>query len=237
MNLNLRTANGGVLGIVFGVLLLLSATMVSAPGADSPASEVSTYFAENRVIVLVAQGIGLFAAVVFLAFALRLAFAVTPGHADPDKWRLAWSSGVLVFAAAVVTSLPIIALALTSDAQAANSWTHTLSQLADGTDAALFLTITLFLAAVATQGTRAPAWLRASAAIGALLAIARSSAGLLHVTSILDSVAPLAFITVILAASVWMLWPGPPQKVDRDSDGGRGGPGGGRGGDGSGPAW
>ncbi len=224
MDLNPRTVNGGMLGIAFGVLLFASATMVSSPGADSPASEVSTYFADNRAVVLVAQGMALLAAVAFLAFALRFAFAVTPGHGDPDKWRLVWSTGALVFAAAVVATLPLIALALTSDAQAAGRSTHTLAQLAGGTDAALFLTVTLFLAATATQGTRAPAWLRASAAVGALLAIARTVAGLMQVGSALDTAAPLAFITVILAASVWMLLPGPPQKV---------GPG--PGGDGHGP--
>jgi hypothetical protein len=215
VNLSLRTANGGVFGIAFGVLLFASASMVSPPGAQSPASEISTYFADNRVAVLMAQGIGLAAAVFFLGFALRFAFAVTPGHDGPDKWRLVWSSGVLVFTAAVVTSLPFIALALTSEAQAASSSTDTLAQLADGTDAALFLTITLFLAATATQGTRAPAWLRASAAISALLAIARTVTGLMQVDSVLDAAAPLAFIAVILAASVWMLTPGQPQKVDR----------------------
>lgn len=223
MDLNPRTANGGMLGIAFGVLLFASATMVSAPGADSPASEVSTYFADNRAVVLVSQGMALLAAVAFLAFALRFAFAATPGHQEPDKWRLVWSTGALVFAAGVVATLPLIALALTSDAQAADTSTRTLAQLAEGTDAALFLTVTLFLAATATQGTRAPAWLRASAAIGALLAIARTVAGLVQVGSALDAAAPLAFITVILAASVWMLLPGPPQKVNRrPGDDGRG---------------
>ena len=229
MNFHPRTANGGWLGIAFGVLLFASAAMLAAPGADSPASEISTYFADNRGVVLVSQAIILTAAVFFLAFALRFALAATPGPAEPDKWRLVWSTGVLVFAAAVVTALPVIALALTSDANAANSSTHTLAQLADGTDAALFLTITLFLAAVATQGTRTPAWLRASAAIGALVAIARTVAGLLQVTSVLDAVAPLAFIAVVLGASVWMLRPGPPQRVDPGNDGrgfdGRGGSG------------
>lgn len=214
VNLHPRTANGGLLGIVFGVLLFASAAMVAPPGGDSPASEISTYFADHRVAVLVSQGIGLAAAVVFLAFALRFALAVTPGPADPDKWRMVWSSGVLVFAAAVVAALPMIALALSSDADAASSWTHTLAQLADGTDAALFLTVALFLSAAATQGVKAPPWLRASAAIAALFAVARAVAGLLALTTALDAAAPLAFIAVVLAASVWMLLPGPPQKAD-----------------------
>ena len=235
MNLHPRTANGGWLGIAFGVLLFASAAMLSAPGADSPASEISTYFADNRAVVLASQAIVLAAAVFFLAFALRFALAATPGPAEPDKWRLVWSSGVLVFAAAVVTALPVIALALTSDANAANASTHTLAQFEDGTDAALFLTITLFLAAVATQGTKAPPWLRAGAAIGALVAIARSVAGLLHVTTVLDAVAPLAFIAVVLGASVWMLRPGPPQRAGRGPGGDGSGDGrgfGGRGGSG-----
>jgi hypothetical protein len=234
VNLHPRTANGGWLGIASGALLLVSAAMLSAPGADGPASEISTYFADSRAVVLLSQAVGLAAAVLFLAFALRFALAATPGPADPDRWRLVWSSGVLVFAAAVVASLPTILLALTSDANAASSWTRPLALLADGTDAALFLTIALFLAAAATQGTRAPAWLRASAAIGALLAIARSIAGLVQVTSVLEAVAPLAFIAVVLAASVWMLWPGPPQKVDQGPGGDGRGPGGGPGGPGDG---
>jgi hypothetical protein len=218
MDLNPRTANGGVLGIAFAVLLFFGAVMVSAPGASSPASEISTYYADHRGPVLVAQALGLIAAVAFLAFALRFALAATPGPAEPEKWRMLWSSGVLVFTAAVVTSMPTIALALTADSNAAPPYTHTLAQFANGTDAALFLTITLFLAAAATQGTKAPPWLRGGAAIGALLAVARTIAGLLTVDSVLDPVAPLAFIAVILAASIWMLLPGPPQKAKSDHD-------------------
>jgi hypothetical protein len=218
VDLHPRTANGGLLGIGFAVLLFLSAMMVSVPSSVSPASEVSIYFADNRAIILLAQAIGLAAAVLFLGFALRLALATTPGPADPDKWRFVWSSGVLVFAAAVVTSLPIVALALTSDANAAHPYTHTLAQFAEGTDAALFLTIALFFAGLATQGIKAPAWLRASAAIGTLLAIARAMVGLFRVESVLGAVAPLAFIAVIVAASVWMLLPGPPQKADSNKD-------------------
>ena len=217
MDLNPRTVNGGLLGIICGGLLLASVAMVSAPGADSPASEVSTYYADHVFSVLLATAVSLAAGVIFLAFALRLAVAVTPGPDDLEKWRLVWSSGVLVFAGVIVAALPVVALALTSDANAANSWTRTLAQLADGTDAALFVTIALFLAAVATQGTKGPAWLRAGAAIGALLAIARAMIGLFGVESVLDAVAPLAFIALILAASVWMLLPGPPQP-DSDRD-------------------
>ena len=225
MDLNPRTANGGVLGIAFAVLLFFSAVMITAPGASHPASEISTYYADHRGFVLVAEALGLIAALAFLAFALRFALAATPGPDDPDKWRLVWSSGVLVFTAAVVASMPIIALALTADGNAAPPYTHTLAQLANGTNAALFLTITLFLAAAATQATKAPAWLRASAAIGALLAVARTVAGLLTLNSVLDSAAPLAFLAIILAASIWMLLPGPPAKARYDGDGRGGGPG------------
>ena len=218
MDLNPRTANGGVLGIAFVVLLSFSTVMISAPGASHPASEVSTYYADHRAAVLLAETLALLGAVSFLAFALRFAFAATPGPEDPDKWRIVWSSGVLVFTAAVVASMPAIALALTGNSNAAPSYTHTLAQLANGTGAALFLSITLFLAAVSTQGIKTPPWLRATAAIGALLAVARTVAGLLTVSSVLDAVAPLAFIAVVLAASVWMLLPGPPQRARSDED-------------------
>ena len=215
MNLHPKTANGGLLGIVCGALLLASGVLVAAPGAETAASEVSTYYVDHRISVVLATAVSLVAAVVFLAFALRFAAAVTPGPDDMQKWRLVWSAAVLVFAGVVVAALPVVALALTSEANAARSYTGTLAQLSDGTDAALFVTVAIFLAATATQGIKAPAWLRAGAAIGALFAIARALTSLFRVESVLDPIAPLAFVTVILAASIWMLLPGPPQADEQ----------------------
>lgn len=200
-----RAGTGGWTGIAFAVLLFVSAVMVTAPASDSPAGEIATFYADNRAVVIVAQAIGLAAAVLFLAFALRFALAATPGPADPDKWRLVWTSGVLVFAAAVVTALPPIVLALTARAAEVTSSIRILAELSDVTDAALFLTISLFMAAVATQAVRTPSWLRAGAAGAGLVALGRAATGFARADSPLDILAPLFFIALVLAASVWML--------------------------------
>ena len=78
-------------------------------------------------------------------------------------------------------------------------------RMTDLSDAVLFLFIGAYCVAIALQGKDAPAWLRAVAVLTGLLALARSVAGFAGTPSILDLVAPFAFIVSVIASGVYLL--------------------------------
>src|SRR3984893_5551918 len=100
--------------------------------------------------------------------------------------------------AEVGTNVPPLILAISNpSAQTA----HTLTVVEDLADATLFASIALFAIAVALKTS---SWLRALSLIVGVLTLTRAVAGPLGVT-ILDTVAPIAFLALVLAVSIHML--------------------------------
>jgi hypothetical protein len=59
-------------GVAFVLLLLLSAGMVTVPGGDRGVAFVRDFYEANRIVIVLAQAIGLMAAAAFLPFARGL---------------------------------------------------------------------------------------------------------------------------------------------------------------------
>ena len=188
----------GWLGILFVVLLFLSAGMVTLPSSAQTPSAIAGFYAANRTVVLVAQVVGLLAAPVFIAFALGFEDNMARPHAPRRVGFIGWA-GIVVGAASVATSVPVMVLALTTTGLAL------MVRMTDLSDVVLFLAIGAFCAATVVRVEQAPVWLRSLAALTGLVALARSVAGLLGTTSFLDVAAPLAFLGFVLAASIYLL--------------------------------
>jgi len=181
----------GLVGFGFVVLLLVSAGMASVPTRSDSAEIVRGYYTEHTAIVVVAQLIGLGAAVAFGVFARGLDSATgRPG-------RKLWVAGTGVAVAAVFTAIPPLWLCAVAG-QASNATLDTLVVASDVTDVALFVAIAAFASCVALTGAT---WLRVLALVTALVSLVHAVL-LIADASPLEAVAPLAFITLVLALSV-----------------------------------
>ena len=191
-----RTA--GWLGILFVVLLFLSAGMVTLPSSAQSPEVTAAFYATNRWIIIVAQGLGLLAAPVFIAFAFGVQNRVSGVQASDRIEAIGWA-GILVGMISLLTAVPVIVLSLT---------TYNLPfwvQMTDQSDAILFLAIAAFCASAAVRGKYAPAWWRALATLTGLFALVRSIAGFVGVTAFLDLAAPLAFVTFVLVTGIYLI--------------------------------
>ena len=188
----------GWLGILFVVLLFLSAGMVTLPSSAQSAEVIASFYAENRWIIIIAQVLGLMAAPVVMAFALGVQNSMSSAHAS-DRIEAIGLTGILVGTVSLLTAVPVIVLSLTTSNLP--FWVR----MTDLSDAILFLAIAAFCASAAVRGDRAPAWWRAVAALTGLLALARSIAGFVGATTFLDLIAPLAFITFVLVTGIHLL--------------------------------
>lgn len=188
----------GWLAIIFVILLFLSAGMVTLPSSAQSAAVITTFYAENRTIILITQVIGLIAAPVFIffAFGLQNSLSSTPASERLDAIGI---TGIIVAIASIGTAVPVIALSLTT--ALLPFWVR----MTDLSDAVLFLAIAAFGAAGALRGTGAPAWWRTAAALTGLLALARSIAGFSGINSVLDMIAPLAFIAFMIGTGIYLL--------------------------------
>ena len=185
----------GWLGIVFVVLLLLQAGMADIPTLDTPIDRIQHFYAQHGGIIVTAQIIGVIAAIVFLMFAWALAPGVNPGS-EPAASRLRVAAA-LVALASVVTAIPPLWLALSS--APSDSTAHALTRAADLTDAVLFGVVGLF--ALELLRDTAIGWLKILSLVVAGLSLVRAVIGPFGI-SFLDSAAPLAFVVLILAASI-----------------------------------
>lgn len=116
----------------------------------------------------------------------------------------------LVALVSVVTAIPPLWLALSS--APSDSTAHALTRAADLTDAVLFVVVGLF--ALELLRDTEIGWLKTLSLVVAGLSLVRAVLGLLGI-SILDAVAPLAFVVLILVVSIECLgadsaWP--PQR-------------------------
>ena len=180
----------GVWGIAFAVLLLVSSGMVSGPLSNRPLQEITEFYSKNSTVVLVAQVVGIVAAGAFFLFATNLARKLEYGRVRVI--------GIVVSMAAIATAVPIVMLALGTAA------TSTLVRMIDLTDVVLFVVIALFL--VVVGGRRSlPGWIRLLCGLVAILCVLRAVMGALTLFTILDVIAPVAFLiaVVVLAILAW----------------------------------
>ncbi|HEY4868172.1 MAG TPA: hypothetical protein VIK45_21975 [Candidatus Dormibacteraeota bacterium] len=187
----LMTRRGGWWGIAFVLAIAVVAGAVSLPTAKSSGDYIRAFYAAHAQLIIVQQILEILALVLFVGFVVALQRRLGGG-----RWLLA--AAALVVAAEVGTNVPPLILAISNpSAQTA----HTLTVVEDLADATLFASIALFAIAVALKTS---SWLRALSLIVGVLTLTRAVAGPLGVT-ILDTVAPIAFLALVLAVSIHML--------------------------------
>jgi len=180
-----RAAGGW--GIVFVVLLLVSAAMVSVPTAADTGDQIVAFYRAHGQVIVIQQVAGILALGAFIAFGLSL---------PPNRWLrpALWTFVVTEIA----TNLFPLIIVLTNPAAGT---AHTLTFIEDLADAAFFLASALFVS-VATLGQ--PVWLRIAAYAVAVLVAVRAVASPFSVTA-LDQVAPIAFVALVLVFSIKLL--------------------------------
>jgi hypothetical protein len=180
-------------GVAFVLLLLLSAGMVTVPGADRGASFVRDFYEANRTVIVLAQAIGLVAAVAFLPFARGLQRQSWVGR---RPWVFVFGAAVSV--AAVLAAVPPLLLCVVAPA-AGSGTLDALATASDRVDVVLFATISAFAVAVAVAVDTT--WVRALSAIVALTTAVR---GLFSLTGQepLELVAPMAFIVLVVSLAI-----------------------------------
>jgi hypothetical protein len=183
-------------GIAFVVLLLVGESAVALPVPSHTTGFIADYYARYRWAITICQVAQLVAAWTFWRFARALAdVAPTPERAGPVRW-----SGLAVCAAAVLTSLPVLALALVPGLDPGA--TRTLADLTDSSDVLLFAAVAVFAGACGRATTSR--WVRVAAVAVGCIALARVVAGVMG-REALSVVAPLAFLALVLALAIRMM--------------------------------
>jgi hypothetical protein len=173
--------------IVFVVLLLLSAAMVTLPSASQTGDRIAAFYAAHGQVIVIQQIVGVIALAAFVVFALSL---------PANRWlRLAlW---IFVGTELATNVVPLIILGNTHSPVAARTWTL----VEDVADTALSVAIAIFVVAV-TLGK--PTWLRVTGYVVAALNVIHGI-GSLFGFSALDAVAPIAFVAFMLLLSARLL--------------------------------
>ena len=190
---------GGWWGIAFVAAVVVQAAMVSLPTAASSGERIRVFYAVHAQLVVAQQVLGILALIPLVGFVVAL-----QRRLGGRQWLLAGAA--LVVVAEVSTNvLPLTLVISNPSAQTA----HGLTVVEDLADAALFASIALFALVVALES----GWLlRALGLVVAGLTLARAAASLLAPT-ILDTVAPIAFLAFVLAVSLHMLFTPPGQRA------------------------
>jgi hypothetical protein len=181
------------LGLAFVLLLLVSAGMVTVPGERYGVAFVRHFYEENRSVIVVAQVIGLAAAVTFLVFARGLQQRNWVGRAP---WVFVCGSAVAV--AAVLAGVPPLLLAMLTRSGSADT-ISTLATASDLVDVVLFTAIAAF--AISVTAAVESTWLRALAGVVGAMSGVRAVM-VLTGGDTLELSAPLAFIVLVLCLSV-----------------------------------
>jgi len=185
---------GGWWGIVFVLVLLVGASMVSLPTAAEPGQRIDDFYSAHRQIIIWQQVVGALSLLPFVAFVAAINHRMHVSGRQPSRWLI--PAAVLVLAAELGTNLVPLAIALGSRPSADLS--HTLTLVEDFSDSALFAAIALFVQAASTGET---SWMRALAAAVGLISLARAIGSPLGLAA-LDVVAPVAFIGFVLLLSI-----------------------------------
>jgi len=190
-----RAAGGW--GIVFVVLLLVSAAMVSVPTAAETGDRIVSFYRAHTSLIVVQQLVGMVALVAFIAFGLSL---------PANRW-LRPALWVFVSVELVTNLIPLSIVALGPSAATA----HSLTFVEDLADSALFISVALFVSAATLAE---PTWLRIASYLAAAASVIRAIASPLGMTA-LDQIAPLVFVAFVLVFSVKLIvrpqadaWPG-----------------------------
>jgi hypothetical protein len=180
-------------GVAFVLLLLLSAGMVTVPGGDRGVAFVRDFYEANRIVIVLAQAIGLMAAAAFLPFARGLQRQSWVGR---RPWVFVFGAAVSV--AAVLAAVPPLLLCVVAST-AGSGTLDALATASDRVDVVLFATISAFAVAVAVAVDTT--WVRALSAIVALTTAVR---GLFSLTGQepLELVAPMAFIVLVVSLAI-----------------------------------
>lgn len=187
----------GIWGLVFTVLLLVSAGMATVPGGDDSVAKVRHFYDAHSGIVATAQVISLVSVIAYYLFAVGLSrSALVVRRAGPVL-----AGGLLICLAGVLTSVPPLWLCFVAGS-AGSGLVHGLARASDLTDVFLFVCIGVFGAAVASATTLT--WLRVVAAVTAALGVLRAI-GILIGTSLLGVVAPVLFLVLVVALSILAL--------------------------------
>ena len=126
-----RAAGGW--GIVFVVLLLVSAAMVSVPTAAETGDRIASFYRAHTSLIVLQQLVGMVALVAFIAFGLSL---------PANRW-LRPALWVFVAVELVTNLIPLAIVALSPSAATA----HSLTFVEDLADSALFISVALFVSA------------------------------------------------------------------------------------------
>ena len=177
---------GGLWGIAFVVVLFVSAAMVSLPTASESGDSIRAFYQAHGSIIVLQQVVGAAALFPFLLFAISL--------------KRPWVVPATAFLAAAELATNLVPLFIVTSAPDAGG-AHTLTQVEDLADAALFVAIALFLDA-ASRGEIY--WLRWIAVAAAAICLMRAIVSPLEI-KYLDAIAPLAFILVVLLLSARLL--------------------------------
>jgi hypothetical protein len=180
-------------GVAFVLLLLVSAGMVTVPSADRGVAFVRDFYEANRTVIVLAQAIGLVAAVAFLPFARGLQRQSWVGR---RPWVFVFGAAVSV--AAVLAAVPPLLLCVVAST-AGSGTLDALATASDRVDVVLFATISAFAVAVAVAVDTT--WVRALSAIVALTTAVR---GLFSLTGQepLELVAPMAFLVLVVSLAI-----------------------------------
>ena len=198
LGVDVGSRRAGWWGIAFVVVLFVYGGMVSVPTSESSAQQIQAFYADHRSVIVIDQVLGILAIPLFVFFAVALARQLDTRGTGAGRWIIA--AGILVVLANLGTVVPPLWLALVSHPSAGLA--RTLARAADLTDAALFAAIAVF-AFVVFLAVQAP-WLRGLCLIVAILALVRAVASPLGVATF-DTVAPLAFLALVLLLGVLML--------------------------------
>ena len=180
-----RAAGGW--GIVFVVLLLVSAAMVSVPTAAETGDRIVSFYRAHTSLIVVQQLVGMVALVAFIAFGLSL---------PANRW-LRPALWVFVSVELVTNLVPLSIVALSPSAATA----HSLTFVEDLADSALFISVALFVSAATLAE---PTWLRIAGYLAAAASVIRAIASPLGMTA-LDQIAPLVFVAFVLVFSIKLL--------------------------------
>jgi hypothetical protein len=182
----------GWLGIGFLVLLLLGEAALSLPDEHAAASDVASFYAAHRAVIVVLQILGFVASVLLGLVAWRLR-AIGPGVAG---------AGILLAVASLVPGIVTLVLALIAD-PARPSAAGALNRWEPRGDDVLFVGVTLFAATLLAFLGRPPRWLGILAALVAVCCLVRFGRELLGRSGgVADILAPVSFLVLVAALIV-----------------------------------
>jgi hypothetical protein len=185
-----RTA--GWLGVAFLVTLLASEAALTLPDETAADTSVATFYQAHRTVIIALQAVGIVSAILLGVMAWRLR-VVSKGVA---------AAGIFLAATALAPGIITASIAIVADPahpDAAGRY----NRLEPRGDDLLFFGVMVFAATIVYLLGRTPLWLGLLASTVSLLCLLRFALEALGRTrNVLDSLAPLAFLALIVGLVV-----------------------------------